>query len=179
MVNPLSSIILIALLIVATITDISRHKIYNWTTYPGMLLALVVGWGERGWPALQDGLAGLLVCGGIMLLCFVLFNVGGGDVKLLAMMGAFLGVEQGIEALLWTFVLGSLMGMAILVWQIGAVKIMLGTIHHVWLVLKSRSWIPLNEQERQPLERWLFLAPSGLAAACLVLGWPTLEAWLN
>ncbi|MEO1998687.1 MAG: A24 family peptidase, partial [Planctomycetaceae bacterium] len=173
----MSSIILIALLIVATITDVARHKIYNWTTYPGMLLAPVVHLAERGWPALQDSVAGLLVCGSIMLLCFVLFNVGGGDVKLLAMMGAFLGVERGVEALLWTFVLGSLVGMAILIWQAGALNILLGTGRHLRLILRSRSWIPLTEQERQPLERWLFLAPSGLAATCLVWGLPAITAW--
>lgn len=168
------SIFLIGLLIVATVTDVTRHKIYNWTTYPGMLLAMIVQAYEDGWPAFQDSVAGLLVCGSIMLLCFVLFNVGGGDVKLLAMMGAFLGVQRGIEALLWTFVLGSLVGMSILIWQAGALKILIGTARHLKLVLRSRSWIPLTETERQPLERWLFLAPSGLAAACLVQGLPLL-----
>jgi len=174
-----SSIFLIGLLIVATITDVTRHKIYNWTTYPGMLLAMIVHVCERGWPALQDSVAGLLVCGSIMLLCFVLFNVGGGDVKLLAMMGAFLGVQRGIEALLWTFVLGSLVGMAILIWQAGALNILIGTARHLKLVVRSRSWIPLTEKERQPLERWLFLAPSGLAAACLVQGRPLIDSWIN
>ena len=29
--------ILIVLLLVATATDLARHKIYNWTTYPGIL----------------------------------------------------------------------------------------------------------------------------------------------
>ena len=33
-----------------------------------------------------------------------MFKVGGGDVKLIAMLGAFLGPEQGITAMLWTFV---------------------------------------------------------------------------
>ena len=35
-------------------------------------------------------------------------QVGGGDVKLIAMLGAFLGPEQGITAMLWTFVCGAL-----------------------------------------------------------------------
>ncbi len=46
-----------------------------------------------------------------MLVLFVFFRIGGGDVKLLAMLGAFLGLEQGIETLLWTFVLGGAVGL--------------------------------------------------------------------
>ena len=32
--------VLVALLTVATATDLRRRKIYNWTTYPGILAAL-------------------------------------------------------------------------------------------------------------------------------------------
>ena len=50
---------------------------------------------------------------------FRMFRVGGGDVKLIAMLGAFLGLEKGIEAMLWTFVLGGCMALIVLVWRVG------------------------------------------------------------
>ena len=59
--------------------------------------------GEIG---LADAALGMFVCGGLLLVCYVFFSIGGGDVKLLAMLGAFLGIEQGIEVVLWTLVLG-------------------------------------------------------------------------
>ena len=47
------------------------------------------------------------LCGAAMLVCYVLFagGVGGGDLKLIAMMGAWLGVYRGLEAMLWTMVI--------------------------------------------------------------------------
>jgi prepilin peptidase CpaA len=69
--------------------------------------------------SLEEGLKGFGACGLLMLICFVLFNIGGGDVKLVAMMGAFLGLERGLEAMLWTFVVGGAAGLAVLIWRVG------------------------------------------------------------
>jgi prepilin peptidase CpaA len=161
-------VILLGLLLVATFTDVARYKIYNWTTYPGILAGFAVNLLPWDWPGLKDSLVGFCVCGTIMLVCFVLFNLGGGDVKLIAMMGAFLGLQQGIEAMLWTFVLGGVLGTAFLIWQIGLVRIISKNVQHILLVLRAKSWVPLTEEEREPLRRRLFLAPSGFAAVCIV-----------
>jgi prepilin peptidase CpaA len=165
---------LLVFLGIATVTDLREQKIYNWTTYTGVVTALLLntaGFGMfgSGLDGLQESLAGLLTCGLIMLMCFVLFNMGGGDVKLIAMMGAFLGLRSGIEALLWTCVLGGIAGVVILVWQIGFLRIVSKTLRHLVLILRAKSWIPLTTDERQPLKRGLFLAPSALVAACIVL----------
>ena len=37
-----SSVVLLVLVLIAAVTDIRRGKIYNWTTYPGMLFALAL-----------------------------------------------------------------------------------------------------------------------------------------
>ncbi len=171
-------IALLILLLVAAITDASRHAIYNWNTYPGIVAGLILnaaGLGilGSGGDSLFASLWGLLACGSIMLVAFVFFDMGGGDVKLVAMMGAFLGVEGGIEALLWTFSLGFICGMAIIIWQAGIVNLMRSTWQHVCLVIQARGWIPLTSRERQPLQRSLFLAPSALVATVIVT-WPIL-----
>ncbi len=160
--------ILLGLLLIATVTDVTRHKIYNWTTYPGMLLGLGVGALTGGVAGFTESLSGLLVCGFVMLVCLVLFQVGGGDVKLMAMMGSLLGWQAGIEAMLWTFIIGALMAVAYLVWQIGAVHIFRKSVEHIGLVLKARRWVPLTTSERAPLRQGLFLAPAGLLAVCIV-----------
>ena len=159
---------LAGLLIVATITDIQRQKIYNWTTYPGILLGLALGYFDRGWPGLEDRVLAVALCGGLMLLAFVLLGIGGGDVKLIAMIAAFLGVEQGVMAMLWTFVLAACLAGALLIWRIGAWRIVKKTAGHVKAMLTAKTWVPLTETERQPLERGLYLAPAALAAVCLV-----------
>src|SRR5262245_13153769 len=127
----MSTLLLLSLTTVVAVTDVVTHRIPNWITYTGIVLALAVNGLERGWDGprgLEDGLKGLGLCGGLMLVSFVLFNVGGGDVKLLAMMGAFLGVEQGVEALLWTFTLGGIVGLSLLIWRVGLVRLVTGSL---------------------------------------------------
>ncbi|MFN0054427.1 MAG: prepilin peptidase [Planctomycetales bacterium] len=168
----LSSALLLLLTTIAAGTDLVTHKIHNATTYSGIVLALTINglaydWDEpRGLPG---SVKGLLACGGVMLLAFVFFQVGGGDVKLLTMMGAFLGVEQGMEALLWTFVLGGVFGVALLIWRVGFLKLAAGSIRHLLWSLKLGSWLPLSEAERQSLQPPLYLAPAAVAGVLIVV----------
>jgi prepilin peptidase CpaA len=163
-------ILLLALLAVAAVTDVRRHRIYNWNTYPGILAGVAINWIERGRDGLEDSLTGFAACGAILLVCFVLFQIGGGDVKLMAMIGAFLGPHQGIEALLWTFVLGSLASLTLLIWQLGFVHIIRKTFEHIRCIIRAGGWVPLTHEEREPLRRTLYLAPAALPAVCIVLG---------
>ncbi len=159
---------LAGLLIVVAVTDVWREKIYNWTTYPGILLGLSFGGLQLGWPGLEDRLLAVLLCGGLMLLAFLLLGIGGGDVKLIAMMAAFLGIERGVEAMLWTFILGAIAAGAMLIWQLGAGRILRKAAGHLKAVFTAKTWVPLTEEERRPLKRSLYLAPSALAAMCLL-----------
>jgi len=168
---------LVGLVAIATVTDIRRHQIYNWTTYPGLVAAIALnsidfstaGIPELNTAGLQDSLTGLLVCGSVMLVCFVMSDMGGGDVKLVAMIGSFLGLRPGLEALLWTVVLGGVMALILLIWRIGTGRILSGTVRHLVLVVRARRWVPLTRQEREPLERVLFLAPAALLAVVLTV----------
>src|SRR3989304_5239036 len=92
-----------------------------------------------GWIPISDSLLGLLACGLMMLACFVMFRVGGGDVKLIAMLGAFLGPQQGITALLWTFVLGACVGLIVLIWRVGPVR-MIGLVLRRIAFAFTRIW---------------------------------------
>jgi prepilin peptidase CpaA len=167
-----STLLLLALTVVVAATDLATHKIRNGITYTGIILALAVNGFENGWDGprgLEDSLKGLGLCGSLMLASYVLFDVGGGDVKLLAMLGAFLGVEQGIEALLWTFVLGGIAGLALLIWRVGFVKLVTHSVRHLFWSLKVGNWLPLTEQERADLQRPLYLAPAAVVAVVIVV----------
>ena len=158
---------------VAVVTDVSKQKIFNWTTYPGIVAGLVLnlfGQGRlgEGWEGLQGSLMGFAVCGFIMLVSLVFFQIGGGDVKLIAMMGAFLGLRPGVEAMLWTFILAAIFASCSLIWQIGVINILTGAFRHLIIVLRAKSWVSLTDEERAPLKAMLFLAPSGFVAVCIV-----------
>lgn len=181
----IASACLFVLIGVAAATDIVRHMIYNWTTYTGLGIALALNAAASaleyqgtmsseglasyvGAIGFQESLAGLATCGGLMLVCYVLFGVGGGDVKLLAMMGAFLGVERGLESLLWTFVLAGSFGIIALAWKIGPATLTARSMRRVASVVRLGSWLELSSEERALLNFPWFLAPTALVAAALV-----------
>jgi len=180
----IATALLLGLLAVATVTDVLWHRIPNSVTYSGILAALGLnGLGsllvvvadlapERlavlGWIGLGQSLFGFFVCGFILLVCYVLLKVGGGDVKLIAMIGAILGPEQGVETMLWTFVLGGCMGLIVLVWKVGPWRLLSRMVRQLLYTIRIRQWSPLTEEERAQLQPPLFLAPSALAAALIV-----------
>lgn len=181
------TLVLVGLLLVSTFTDIRHRKIYNWTTYPGMIVALLISgiatWmradvingpqtqadtlGILTWP---DSLFGLLACGAMMIVCYVFFpgGVGGGDVKLIAMIGAYLGVMSGLEAMLWTFVLGGCAALISLVWRFGFWKLVASSFRAAAYRLRLGSAFELSDAEREPLKTDLFLAPSALLGVVIV-----------
>ncbi len=171
----IATYVLLCLTVIATITDVSKQKIYNWTTYSGIVIALILSGGQTLFGSnvysevsLWASLAGLGACGGIMLICFLLFQIGGGDVKLLAMMGAFLGLEPGIETLLWTFVIGGAMALVILIWKIGVVRLFKRVVQQLMCRLGVGIWDDLSTEEKQQLKIPLYLAPAALAALLIV-----------
>ena len=172
---------------VATVTDVRSHTIFNWTVYPGILFALIISivatlagrdmiqgsasdatW--LGTPDVLSALSGFLSCGSIMLICYVFFpgGLGGGDVKLLAMIGAFLGAGEGLEVMLWTFVLGGCFGLVVLIWQVGFFQLLARLGRRIKSVVTARAWLPLTDQEREPLQIRLYLSPAALIAVVIV-----------
>ena len=179
----LTTLLLLGFVLWATATDLARHKIYNWTTYTGIVTAVASSVAgsllsgtiiseERlqnlGWIPVSECLFGLLICGFVMLFCFVMFKVGGGDVKLIAMLGAFLGPEQGIMAMLWTFVLGACMCLIVLVWRTGPAQTIALASRRIASVFVPMYFRPLTNDERLQLQPTLFLAPSALMAVVIV-----------
>lgn len=103
-----------ALLVVAYI-DLDHQIIPDKISLPGIVLGLIAAL-PGGVPAITDAALGVLLGGGLLLSVAWIYErstgregMGGGDVKLLAMIGAFLG-WQGV---LLTLLLGSLLGSAI------------------------------------------------------------------
>ncbi|MFK7767853.1 MAG: prepilin peptidase [Mariniblastus sp.] len=171
----IASVCLLALMATAAATDIRDQKIYNWTTYSGIVLALALnaaaswlGRTEIADTGIIQSLVGFGACALIMLICFVLFQIGGGDVKLLAMSGAFLGPELGIEALLWTFVLGGAVALIILIWKLGAIRLLNRAIQQLMIKMNFGNWDPVTEEESKQLNAPLYLAPSALVGVLIV-----------
>lgn len=180
----LATILLLGPMLIAATTDVARHKIYNWTTYTGILAAfgfhaigsfLLAGndadagrLAKLGFIPFSECLFGFGLCGLVMLFSFAIFRVGGGDVKLIAMVGAFVGPWQGVMVMLWTFVLGGCMGLCVLIWRVGPWRLAARTFQQLMWSLRLGHWEPLTDDDRAQLQPPLFLAPCALAAAAIV-----------
>jgi prepilin peptidase CpaA len=164
-----STVLMLAFALTAAITDVWRQKIYNWTTLPGILTGLIVSTVEPNGIGWEESLLGLVGCGLVMVCCFVCFPaMGGGDVKLIAMLATFLGWYHGLECMLWSFVLGSGLGLSMLVWNVGIIKLLRWTGSQLWALIRYRTWLPLTAEQRAALAPKLFFAPAALVAAMIV-----------
>ncbi len=186
----ISTGLLLTLVAIATVTDLRSRKIPNYVVYPGLAAALALNlatvwlsdelvgsWRPLvGWVGWQDCLSGLAACGLFMLVCFVFFGIGGGDVKLLTMTGAFLGLEHGLESLLWTFILGGCLGLSLLVWRVGIPRLMALVWRQLRALVRWGTSAGLTEDERKELKADLLLAPCALAAIVLVR-FDLLQVW--
>jgi prepilin peptidase CpaA len=110
--------VLIALLIAAALIDIKSNRIPNWLVFGGALFGLVYNGffpafeRESGWLLAIEGLGVGL---GMLLPFYMLRAMGAGDVKLMAMVGAFLGPWHTFMAVLATFLAGGVLAIGFLI----------------------------------------------------------------
>ncbi len=185
----LQTVVLLGMTLAAAATDVLRKKIYNWNTYGGMLAGVALSAAHGAWltaggaadgrlwpwifwpgsPSLYESLAGLLFCGGLLIVCYVcLPGVSGGDVKLMAMIGALLGWEKGLEALLWSFVLCACFTLILLVWRVGPVTTVSRVVRLMAKKMRLPWFMPLGSEEIAAFNVPMMFSPGALAAVVIV-----------
>ena len=118
---PVTCALLAALLSSAAVTDLRSHRIPNRLVLAGLLLAfaahacaLALGTPPLAGPAAWAPLAGLATGFALLLPFYLLGAMGAGDVKLMAMVGAFMGPQPVMLAVLYTFVAGGLLSLVVM-----------------------------------------------------------------
>jgi prepilin peptidase CpaA len=106
--------VLVALLGAGVVTDLRRGMIYNWLTLPAAGLGVFLGCWQAGWWGLWTALAGVLVGGGLLLLPFMMGALGGGDVKLLAAVGALAGPAFALKVAVYACLVGGLWALLVM-----------------------------------------------------------------
>jgi len=108
------AIALIALSVVAASWDIRHQRIPNWLTIAGVVIAFALRSGA-GIGSLTAGILGAALAFGLALPLFAVGGLGGGDVKLLAAVGAFLGPAHLALALVVMALAGGAMALVAVV----------------------------------------------------------------
>jgi prepilin peptidase CpaA len=149
------------LLVLCAGWDVRYRRIPNWATLPGVALGLGLNGLFLGWQGLKVSGLGLLVGFGSLLILFVLGWMGGGDVKLMAAVGALKGYPFVVSALFYSLIVGVVIGVVLLIWNRKALR----TLKNMFFVIGSRvsKVIPRQNIDREQTQK----LPFGLA---IVLG---------
>lgn len=146
----LSTMLLLAVVLVACIFDVRSHRIPNRLVLTGIIGGVGLHAWYFDWQGTLTSASGLIV-GGLILLPFYLVKVRGqrlmsaGDVKLMAAVGSFLGPLHVLLASGLTLAAGTLASVAYLLWHDA-----LGHyLQRNWLTLKT---LLLTHQ-------WIYVAP--------------------
>ncbi len=148
--------------IIGAVSDVRSNRIPNWLTYGGLALGLVVRTATGGWHSLGQGLTGALICGGVLLLFFLVRGMGAGDVKLMAAVGAWVGLHQSFRVLIATAFAGGALALFYMVFyrRVGSTFWNLGRL--LWFHVRSgvRPHPEINIQRPETIR-----VPYGLAIA--------------
>jgi len=114
-------------LVVLFFVDLEHHRLPNEITLPGIVVGFACSlFLPPGW---KDSLLGILIGGGSLWLLGWLWlmirkeeGMGFGDVKMLAMIGAFIGWKAMIATLFFATILGSTIGVALIATRKGDLK---------------------------------------------------------
>jgi len=102
---------LVVLLVAAAVSDVKTRRIPNALVFAGALYGLA--WHAFFESGVFTALGGLAVGLGGLLPLYLLRVMGAGDVKLMAMAGAFLGASDAFGAVLATLVAGGVLAVAL------------------------------------------------------------------
>jgi prepilin peptidase CpaA len=107
--------VLVAL--VGAVTDVRSARIPNSLTYSAALAALGLRVALLGLYGLKSGALGMLLAGGLFLFLFVLGAMGGGDMKLMAAVGAWVGSEEVMTLILAAALAGGVLAIGRIIFR--------------------------------------------------------------
>lgn len=150
-----------AVLIFAAYIDGKQLKVPNWITFPMVLTGLLYHSVANGWSGFNASLMGV----GCGLLCLLpLYSIGGmgaGDVKLMAGIGAWLGVTTTWNSFLATVVVGAVMAVVMVVWS-GRIQHHVTQFMHIAfeiVTIRDPKKLFVIAKDRKPT---MFLLPYGI-----------------
>lgn len=155
---------LIGLVTLAAIIDLRSRRIPNLLIVAGLIAALLANlWLHSGAGWTTWGL-GMLTGFALFLPLYLMRGMGAGDVKLIAMVGAFLGPSATIRVALITFIVGGVLTLAVAA-RNGRLRLLLGNLRTMLMgsLIKSTVLHQMPTIDAAPMSAGKM--PYGLAIA--------------
>ena len=116
--------------IIAAIGDLRSRRIPNWLTISALVLGFAWHLANGTWP---QAALGALLGAVIYLPMWLAGGRGGGDVKLMAALGAWLGPASWIQLFVLTALIGGIWALILVI----AKRRLLATLQNIWSILRS------------------------------------------
>lgn len=134
-------ILLAVALVVSVVTDLRSRKILDVVTWPTVVLGLGLRWTALGPGDFNSGFLGGVLGAALVALPFGILalwgeRMGWGDVKLGAAVGACLGPELGLSALVFISLVGAAQALLLLLWQRALLETVTGVVQRAAQRLK-------------------------------------------
>jgi prepilin peptidase CpaA len=143
--------------------DIKSRRIPNNLTLSTFVLGVALHVALNGGRGLLSSLAGALICGTIFLVFYLAGGMGAGDVKLIAAVGAAVGLPHVTYLLVFTSLSGGAMAMAMAVMH-GRLKETLFNVGALTAHHARQGFTP--HQELNVTNKTTLRLPYGVAIAC-------------
>ncbi len=165
---PLAELLLLCTVVtLCALSDLATAKIYNHVTYPAAVLGLVMALLSGGPSELLMHAAGLAIGFAPFFIFFLFKGMGGGDVKLMAAVGAIVGYPMIGGALFHTLLVGGVVAVSVMLWK-GV--LWRGIRNSLWTIV---TWaLPMPTQKLNPANSQKI--PFGVAIALGSI-WATVE----
>ena len=166
-----SEVVLVALLIAAAVIDWRTYRIPNWLTVGGMAFGLLYNAAAHGLTAgLLPALGGLGIGLVLLLPLYALRVMGAGDVKLMAMVGAFIGSSGILYAVLFTFIAGGVAALAFGIYR-RAVRRMAGNVVDIVRFMTFAAVAGFRPQPAVAGRTSIGKLPYGISIAAGTMAW--------
>lgn len=140
-------ILLLAVLLVALVTDLWKRKIYNTLVLVGLLAGLTLNLYAMGLEGGLFWLKGSLMALLLFLPLYVMRGMAAGDVKLMMVVGGILGLPLIINVMLYVYIAGGALALLIVLFRKQGLKLW----HNVKLavfnqVIRVRTGVDMHMQ---------------------------------
>jgi prepilin peptidase CpaA len=160
---------LIALLVWAAAIDVRARRIPNWLTLPMVATGLAQSWFASSHVSPGQSLAGIGAGFGLTFVMFFLRAMGGGDVKLFAGIGAWLGPVGVFHVFLVETILGMIIVLTQAAWARRLRTLLRGSALVVMNAAASGDLSVPEEQGEPAMKKRLPFAVPTLVAVVLVV----------
>jgi prepilin peptidase CpaA len=133
----LQNTVLMLLLIICLATDLRERKIYNMVLIPALLFGLGYNFFMGSWPGLLQSIEGILAGLGLLIIPFAMGGMGGGDVKLLAVIGAVMGPLFVFYTALGMGLMGGIIAIMVLIYKGQAFRFLTSCLRGLWTMLTT------------------------------------------